>query len=69
MATKAERLEALVAAAKEWHDKRVQELEDQAAFAKRVLQGRTGSERLANDMVTGSSELVLEEIETYTELI
>jgi len=62
MATKEERLAELKQAAKEWHDKRRQTLEDQVTLSKRILQGRTGSERLANDMVNTSTDLVLEEI-------
>jgi len=65
MATKNERLEELLAATKEWADRRTQELQDQAAISRKILVGRTGSERLANDTVKASSSLTVDEINIF----
>lgn len=68
MATQTERnarLDELVDATKAWSKKRQKELNDQVSFAKRVLRGRTGSERLNNETVTKASDLLVDEIDTF----
>ena len=65
MATKTERLQALIDATEEWRDKRLKELEDKVTLAKRILQGRRGSERLANGTVISATALVADEIEDF----
>lgn len=68
MATIAERnarLDALKKATIEWAARRKKQLEDQVSFGKRLLKGRTGSERLANAPVNAASELTVDEIETF----
>ncbi len=68
MANKAERdarLDELVGATKAWSKTRQKVLTDQVAFAKRVLRGRTGSERLNNETVTKASNLLVDEIDTF----
>lgn len=61
------RLDALQEAAVEYADKKRELLQNQAAFAKRVLQGRTGSERLNNESVQAATELVVDEIIQFLE--
>ncbi len=68
MSTKAERdarLDELAAATKQWAENRTKALKAQSAFAKRVLKGRTGSERLNNETVTAASKLLVDEIDTF----
>jgi len=65
MATKAERIQELIAATTAWRAKRLQELDDKVTLSKRILQGRTGSERLANGTVTSATALVADEIEDF----
>ncbi len=68
MATKEERdarLDALAAATTEWATAERQRLQDQADFGKRLLKGRTGSERLNNTSVTMAQELLVDEIDTF----
>ena len=68
MSTVAERnarLDALVAAAKQWADSRTTELQNRVTSAKKILQGRTGSERLAQTSVTAASDLVVSEIDDF----
>ena len=67
VSTKNERLKELVKATKDWEEKRTKELTDQAALAKKMLQGRTGSDRLAGDTVSASSSLVVDEIAAFME--
>lgn len=59
------RLDSLKAAIIAWSDKRTKQLNDEVTFSKRVLQGRTGSERLANAPVQAASDLVVEEIDDF----
>lgn len=68
MATVAERnkrLDDLVAATKAWAEDRRAELKNRAASNKRILQGRTGSERLARSSVQAASSLVATEIDDF----
>lgn len=68
MATEAERnarLDELVKATKTWASNKTKELKNQSAFAKRVLKGRTGSERLSNTTVVSASKLLVDEIEAF----
>ncbi len=59
------RLDALKAATEQWAEKRTKELRDQVTFGKRLLKGRTGSERLANAAVSAASDFVVDEIDTF----
>lgn len=68
MATKEERdarLDELKDAVTEWADKEKERLEDEVEFLKSVLQGRTGSGRLANENVSDSSAIVVDEINQF----
>lgn len=68
MASKAERdarLDALAQATKDWATRRREYLKNQVAFAKRVLKGRTGSERLAQATVKATTDLVVDEIDQF----
>lgn len=68
MATKAERnarLDALEAAAKAWGEQRKKELNLRVDTCKKILRGRTGSERLASSAVTSASSLVIDEIDDF----
>jgi hypothetical protein len=59
------RLDQLVTATKEYTVKTRKQLQDQAAFAKRVLKGRTGMERLNNETVQAASQLVVDKIDEF----
>lgn len=68
MTTRAERdarLDALVTATKTWASRRREDLQNRAASCKRILQGRTGSERLARASVQAASDLVVQEIDDF----
>lgn len=68
MATKAERdsrLDALSVAAQAWATQRTKELQGRVTSAKKILQGRTGSERLAQAAVSATSDLVVTEIDAF----
>ncbi len=68
MATLAERnkrLDSLVAASKAWTDKRLKELQDRVAVTKKILKGRTGSERLANATQQAAQDVVVNEIDDF----
>lgn len=68
MATKAERdarLDALVKATSEWAAGERARLKKQVALSKRLLKGRTGSERLNNASVTTANELLVVEIDQF----
>ncbi len=56
------RLDALASATKEWAKSERQYLKRQSSFARRLLQGRTGAERLNNAAVTTANELLVDEI-------
>jgi hypothetical protein len=59
------RLDALVQAAQEWAKTRTDELNNRVTSAKKILQGRTGSERLAQAGVDAASGLVVDEIDQF----
>ena len=68
MATKEERdarLDQLNAAITTWADKRTALLQTRAAFSKRLLRGRTGSERLAQASVEAATALTLDQINQF----
>jgi hypothetical protein len=68
MATVAERnarLDALLSATKVWAERRRTELNNRVASSKKILQGRTGSERLAQASVSAASALVIEQIDDF----
>ena len=68
MATVAERnarLDKLAAATKAWADERRAELQHRVDSNKRILQGRTGSERLAQAAVQAASDLVVVQIDDF----
>jgi hypothetical protein len=68
MASKAERdarIDALLRAVNEWEVKRTAELEKRVSRAKRMLKGRTGSERLTNAVSEKTSALLVADINTF----
>jgi hypothetical protein len=68
--TKAERdarLDALKSSTQEWATKERERLQNQAAFGKRLLQGRTGSERLNDESVDSATDLLVDEIDQFLE--
>ena len=60
-----QRLDALQQAATEWADKRTTELQNRVDSNKKILQGRTGADRLAQSAVAASSALVVSEIDDF----
>jgi len=56
------RLDALVEAANSWADQRTKEYTDKVASVKKILKGRTGSERLASATTQAASDLVVSAI-------
>jgi hypothetical protein len=68
MATVAERnarLDALETAVGQWATKQTKDLQDRVATAKKVLKGRTGSERLTSATTSAASALVVDEIDAF----
>jgi hypothetical protein len=59
------RLDALLTATEEWAARHTQTLKDQVALSKRVLKGRTGSERLAQASVQSVSDLAVSQINDF----
>lgn len=59
------RLDALLTATEKWGAIRKKQLTDAVALSKAILQGRTGSDRLAAATVNATSEKVLEEIDEF----
>jgi hypothetical protein len=59
------RLDALVDATTAWADKQTKSLQDRVASSKKILKGRTGSERLAQSSVQAASALVVTEIDAF----
>ena len=59
------RLDELESAIKEWAAKRRKQLNEQVAFSRRLLRGRTGSERLARASVESASSLTVNEIKKF----
>jgi hypothetical protein len=68
VATQAERnarLDQLRDAATSWADKEEARLKKQTALLKRILKGRTGSERLNNASTEAASDLLVDEINQF----
>lgn len=61
------RLDALKSAATAWAAKETDRLKKQVALSKRILKGRTGSERLAQESVSSVSDLAVDEIKQFLE--
>jgi hypothetical protein len=59
------RLDDLVKATTTWASKRREELKARVEANKRILKGRTGSERLAQASVSAAQELVVDEIDAF----
>lgn len=59
------RLDALEEATKQWAEKRSTELKNKVAAAKKILKGRTGSERLAASTVQAAAAYLVDEIDTF----
>lgn len=59
------RLDELKKATTEWADKETKRLNDEIAFLKSVLKGRTGAGRLINQNVSDASKLVVNEISQF----
>jgi len=59
------RLDALVEATKAWATQQRAALQHRVSSNKRILQGRTGSERLAQSTVRAVSSLVVDEIDAF----
>jgi hypothetical protein len=59
------RLDTLGIAIKEWATSRRKKLKQQVSFSKRLLKGRTGSERLAQASVESASSLTVDEIDDF----
>lgn len=65
MTTRAERLDALEAATKQYAEKARKRLQNQEALAKRLLKGRTGPEHVNDNVVTAASALLVDEITQF----
>jgi hypothetical protein len=59
------RLTALKNATTQWADNQTKYLNDQVTFAKRILRGRTGSERLTSTALSLGKDIVVDEINTF----
>lgn len=59
------RLDALTAAVNTWATQRTAQLQAVVAQNKQILQGRTGSERLAQSSVDAASALVVNQINNF----
>lgn len=65
VAERNKRLDALSAAVKVYADKQRTALKQRVSTAKKILKGRTGSERLAQAAVQASNDLVVDEIDAF----
>ncbi len=59
------RLDELATATTEWAAKKRKRLQDQVAFSKALLKGRTGGERLNNTVVTSATNLLVDELNDF----
>lgn len=59
------RLDALLTATRAWATKRQKEYEDRVTITKRILKGRTGSERLADASTQAAVDIVVNEIDEF----
>ncbi len=60
-----QRLDELQTAVEQWAEKKTKQLNDQVAFSKALLKGRTGSERLNNAVVTSATNLLVDELNDF----
>lgn len=58
-------LDELKSALDDWHEQEVQRIDDEVTFAKSVLRGRTGSERLTRSNTTEARILVIDDINSF----
>lgn len=58
-------LDELKNALDDWHDQEIQRIDDEVTFAKSVLRGRTGSERLSRSNTTEARILVIDDINSF----
>lgn len=58
-------LDELKDAVEDWHDREIQRIDDEVTFAKSVLRGRTGSERLSRSNTTEARILVIDDINSF----
>lgn len=59
------RLDALKTAVEQWAEQQKERLNAQVALGKRILKGRTGSERLAQASVQSVSDLTVNKINDF----
>lgn len=59
------RLDKLKQAVNSWADKEEDRLTKEAALLKKILKGRTGSERLNNASVESASDLLVDELDQF----
>ena len=59
------RLDKLKTAVNAWADKEEERLNAEAALLKKILKGRTGSERLNNASVESASDLLVDELDQF----
>ncbi len=59
------RLDDLQKAANSWYDRRTKELKDRVALSKKILKGRTGSERLSAATTKAAEQAVVDEIDDF----
>ena len=65
--SKNERLDALLDATKKWAAAERARLEEQVVLNKKLLKGRTGMERLAQEGVQATAAVVVDEISQFLE--
>lgn len=58
-------LDELEEALDAWYEKSMKEIDDEEAFLKSVLKGRTGSERLATATTTAAQILVIDDLGSF----
>jgi|NOAtaT_6_FD_contig_31_422354_length_381_multi_2_in_0_out_0_1 hypothetical protein len=58
-------LDELKSALDDWHEREIKRIDDEVTFAKSVLRGRTGSERLARSNTTEARVLVIDDINSF----
>lgn len=58
-------LDELKDALNDWHDQEIKRIDDEVTFAKSVLRGRTGSERLSRSNTTEARILVVDDINSF----
>lgn len=58
-------LDELEEALDDWYEKATKEIDDEEAFLKSVLKGRTGSERLATATTSAAQILVIDDLGSF----